>query len=62
MKDEAARRAFVALLARGAITLPEAMTLAGISRQLAHYWAREIDWKRMRRKRIAELWRKEIAR
>jgi hypothetical protein len=62
MKDAEARRAAIALLGRGVITLPEAQRLAGVSRQLVRYWATRVRWKQVRDRRIAALWRKEMNR
>lgn len=62
-KDDEARSAALALLARGMITPSQAAELAGVSRQLVHYWlkAAGIDWERAWRRRTAGMWRREIA-
>jgi hypothetical protein len=62
-KDDEARSAALALLARGMITPGHAADLAGVSRQLVAYWIRHagIDWRRAWERRQASMWRKEIA-
>ena len=62
-KDDEARSAALALLARGMITPGQAAELAGVSRQLVAYWLRHagIDWRRAWSRRMAGMWRKEIA-
>jgi transposase-like protein len=62
--DADARRAAVALLARGLLTPTEAAALAGVSRQLLHAWMRRarVDWQRIRGARLASAWRKELYR
>lgn len=62
-KDDEARSAAVALLARGMITPSQAAELAGVSRQLVAYWIRQagIDWRRAWSRRQAGMWRREIA-
>jgi predicted HTH domain antitoxin len=64
MIDREAKRAALALLARGLITRAEAAQLAGVSHQLMRHWLRRsgIDHERMRDTRLADLWRKELAR
>lgn len=60
--DREARRATVALLARGVLRPHEAATLAGVSLQLVRYWCRiaGVDWARIRNRRNADAWRKEL--
>ena len=60
--DPEARRAALALLSQGMITIAEAVELAGVSRQLMHHWVRRagIDWQRIRQARLAAWWRKEL--
>lgn len=60
--DPAARWAAIGLLARGIITIAEAAKLAGVSRQLMHKWVdiARVDHRRIRRRRIAQLWRRAI--
>lgn len=60
----AERKAVIALLIRGEITLAEAAELAGVSRQLARYWAKQIriDWKQVRTKRITKAFQKHMSR
>lgn len=62
-KDDEARSAALALLARGMITPGQAAELAGVSRQLVAYWLRSagIDWRRAWSRRMAGMWRREIA-
>lgn len=62
-KDDEARSAALALLARGMITPGQAADLAGVSRQLVAYWLKHaaIDWKRAWTRRQASMWRREIA-
>lgn len=62
-KDGEARSAAVNLIARGLITPAEAAELAGVSRQLVHYWLKQhgIMWQDSHRARRATWWRKEIA-
>lgn len=62
-KDDEARSAALALLARGMLTPGQAADLAGVSRQLVAYWlkAAGIDWQRAWRRRQAGVWRREIA-
>lgn len=62
-KDDEARSAALALLARGMITPGQAAELAGVSRQLVRYWLQHagIDWRRAWSRRMAGMWRKEIA-
>lgn len=62
--DREARRAALALLARGIIRPHEAAELAGVSLQVVRYWLRRagVDWERIRRRRLGNAWRKEIKR
>jgi len=62
--DRDARRAALALLARGLIRPHEAAELAGVSLQVVNYWCKRagIDWERVRRTNLTRAWRKEIAR
>jgi transposase-like protein len=61
-KDPAAKAAAVALLSRGLATRAEVARLAGVSRQLAKHWAKDIPAERARDSVLAKLWRSEIAR
>jgi len=60
--DTEAKRAALALLARGMVTIAEAAEHAGVSRQLMHHWVKRagVDWQRIRRARRARWWRKEL--
>lgn len=62
--DRDARRAALALLARGIIRPHEAAELAGVSLQVMNHWLRRagVDWERMRRRVLGNAWRKEIKR
>jgi hypothetical protein len=62
-KDDEARSAALALLARGMITPGQAADMAGVSRQLVAYWLKTaaIDWRRVWQRRQAGMWRREIA-
>lgn len=62
--DQDARRAVLALAARGIIRPHEAAELAGVSLQVVDYWLRRagVDWKRMRRRVLGNAWRKEMKR
>lgn len=62
-KDEEARSAALGLIARGLITPGQAAELAGVSRQLVHYWLKKHDirWQATHDARLAKMWRKEIA-
>lgn len=62
-KDDEARSAALGLLARGLITPGQAAEMAGVSRQLVRYWLKHagIDWRRAWSRRMAGLWRREIA-
>ena len=64
MPDGNIRRAAMALLARGDVTAAEATELAGVSRQLMHHWIKRanMDWERIRQRRLLKAWRKEIGR
>lgn len=57
-KDDAARRAAVAMMRRGDATPAEAAQMAGVSRQLASYWAKvaDIDWEKARSAKLREIW------
>lgn len=58
MLDPEARRAVVALMRRGAITLPEAARLAGVSRPVVRYWCKAagIDIGKARSAVLAKAW------
>jgi len=60
--DVEARRAALALLMRGKITVAEARLLAGVSRQLMHYWIERagINPARVRHTIIKDIWRREL--
>lgn len=62
--DKEAKRAALALLIRGQITVPEAARLAGVSRFTICRWVagRREKFDQTRNHRIAKLWRREIAR
>lgn len=62
-KDPDARRAALALLRRGLITVPEAAQMAGVSRQLVRHWCQRsgIDWAQIRSAALAKRWRREVA-
>lgn len=62
-KDDEARSAAVGLIARGLITPGQAAELAGVSRQLVHYWLKQhgIQWQATHQHRVVRLWRREIA-
>lgn len=62
-KDDEARSAALSLLAKGMATPSQAAALAGVSPQLVHYWLQQasIDWRKAWNRRMAVLWRKEIA-
>ena len=61
--DDEARSAALSLLGRGMITPAQAAELAGVSRQLVAYWLRAagLDWRRAWNRRMAGMWRREIA-
>ena len=63
MKDPNARRAAVKLLARGSITVSEAATMAGVSRQVVRYWchAAGIEIGQARQTVITRIWRRLLA-
>lgn len=60
--DREARRAALALLARGILRPHEAAELAGVSVQVVNYWLRRsrIDWERVRRRVLGNAWRKAM--
>lgn len=62
--DGEARRATLALLARGMMRPHEVAELAGVSLQVVRYWCRRagVDWERIRDQRNADAWRKELNR
>lgn len=62
IRDLEARRAALGLLGKGRITIAEAATLAGVSRQLAHHWVNTagLDWRRIRMAVLAREWRRAI--
>jgi len=62
-KDAEARSAALALIARGLLTPGQAAELAGVSRQLVHFWLKQhgISWQATHQARLATMWRKEIA-
>lgn len=62
--DPEARRVALVMLARGLLRPHEAAELAGVSLQVVHYWITHagIDWERIRRRRIANAWRKAMKR
>lgn len=61
-KDEAAKAAALSLLTRGLVTVAEASRLAGVSRQVMKYWARDISIKKCRNAHLSKLWRTAIKR
>lgn len=62
--DPEARRAALALLARGVMRPHEVAELAGVTLQVMNYWIQHagVDWERIRRRRNAAAWRKEVKR
>jgi transposase-like protein len=64
MLDPDARRAAVALLRRGTITVSEVAALAGVSRQVVRYWckAARIDIGKARSLMLAKAWRRTLRR
>lgn len=62
MKDQAAKAAAIALLAKGLASQSEVARLAGVSRQLVRHWAKDIDVDRNREALLSRLWRREMAR
>jgi transposase-like protein len=60
--DPEARRALLALLAKGEASLGEVAALAGVSLQTAWYWCDKagVDWKRMRDAKLGKAWRREL--
>lgn len=64
IKDPDARRAAVQLLRRGAITVPEAAMLAGVSIQVVRYWCKTggIKIGKARSAVIAKAWRTTMVR
>ena len=61
-KDQDARKAVVALVRKGLASPSEAAELAGVSRQVANYWLREIDWRKARAATLAIAWRRLMKR
>jgi hypothetical protein len=64
LKDPDVRRAVLALLAQGMITIPEAARLGDVSRPLIRHWCKraEIDWRKARAARLLRAWNKELSR
>ncbi len=62
--DPEAKRAALALLARGLITIPEAAKLAGVPRYTICRWVRgkRERFGRTRDTKIADMWRRELQR
>jgi len=59
--DPDARRVALSLLARGLGSPGEIADLAGVSRQVVEGWAliADMDWRQIKRARLAKAWRKE---
>ncbi len=57
------RAVALTLIARGLMTPAQAADLAGVSRQLVHFWLKQEDirWQAVHQARLATLWRNEIA-
>jgi hypothetical protein len=64
IKDPDARRAALSLIRRGIITVPEAAELAGVSRQVVHYWCRAagVVAGQSRSAVLAKAWRRAMTR
>lgn len=62
IKDPDARRAAVRLLRRGTITVSEAASMAGVSRQVVRYWCAVagVEIGKARSIAIAKAWRRAI--
>lgn len=56
--DHEARRAAIAILRRGYMTVPEVAAHAGVSRQLVRYWCKRagVNFAKVRAARIGRLW------
>lgn len=61
-KDPEARRAVLLLLSRGALTVPEAAQLAGVSRHLVFAWCRAagVVPTKARQALITKVWRRTL--
>jgi len=62
MKDGDARAAVIWMLQRGLCTEHEARLLAGVSKQLAHYWVRRsgVDTARIRQGVLTKHWTRAL--
>ena len=62
--DVVAKQVTMSLLAMGVGTPGEIAEFAGVTRQVVENWARRagIDWRRIKRAKLARAWRKEMAR
>lgn len=62
-QDQDARAAAVDLLRSGEVNESEAARLAGVSRQVVHYWAKaeKIDVAAAQERRLSRLWRAKLA-
>lgn len=61
---DAARRAAIALLRSGLVSLSEVAELAGVSRQLVHWWSKHdgiVDWQPKRTAYLKRTWAKRLA-
>lgn len=63
-RDPVARRAAIAILKRGLMTVPEVASHAGVSRQLVRYWCKRsrVNFAKVRLTRIGKMWSREISR
>lgn len=61
--DPIAKRVALSMLAQGAGTPSEIAELAGVSRQVVENWATRagIDWRKIKRAKLAKAWRRAIA-
>lgn len=59
--DNTKKAAALKLLSRGLITPAEATRLAGVSRQLALYWAKGVDAEQKRALHLSKLWSKQLS-
>jgi transposase-like protein len=62
MRNEDIKRAALALLAKGLVTMSEAARLAGVSRQLVRYWARDIPVDDVREQLLLKMWARKLGR
>lgn len=61
-RDQSARRAAIAILKLGIMTVPEVAAYAGVSRQLVRYWCKRanVSFAKIRSERIAKVWASEV--